>query len=85
MPESDLNAQLATLTAHIDKVEARLKLKGVFSADHKATAEELRNRYRALIAKLRAETADAEAHGRHVSDLELSVRQWLDGLEIDID
>lgn len=85
MPQPDLKTRLSELEAHINKAEARLRLKGLLSADHQATAAELRDRYKALTARLREEKADAEAHGHHVGDLELSVRQWLDSLEIEMD
>lgn len=85
MPDADLKTRLSALGAHIDKAEARLKLKDVLSADHRATAAELKQRYRHLSERLRGETIDAQAHGHHVGGLEVSVRQGLDGLEIDLD
>lgn len=85
MADSDLKTRLAALDAHIDRAEARLKLKDLFSADHQATAAELKQRYRLLSERLQGEINEAEAHGHHVSDLEVSVRQWLDSLEIDLD
>jgi len=85
MSTSELGSRLEKLEEHIGAAEARLKLKGVISADHKATAAELRGRYAALTDKLREDKAEAEAHGHHLSDLELSVRQLLGSLEIDMD
>ena len=85
MGASDLKSRLNTLENHIQKAEERLKLKGIFSADHQTKTSELRERYKVLSQKLRTEIAEEEAHGHHVSGLETSVRQWLDSLEIDMD
>ena len=85
MADSDLKTRLSALEAHIDKAEARLKRKHLFSADHQATAAELKQRYKLLSERLQTEIKDAEARGYHVGDLEFSVRQWLDSLEIDMD
>jgi predicted nucleic acid-binding Zn-ribbon protein len=85
MDMSDLKSRLDALDRHIKEVEERLKLKGIFSADHQLKASELHERYRLLSQKLEEEVAAEEAQGHHVSDLELSLRQWLDSLEIDMD
>ncbi len=85
MGTSNLKSRLNALENHIQKAEERLKLKGIFSADHQAKASELHERYKVLSQKLRAEVAEEEAHGHHVSGLEMSVRQWLDSLEIEMD
>lgn len=85
MNNQTLKARLDALGYHIDLAQARLKKKDALSDGHARTADELRERYRLLSAKVREEVADAEAHGHHVSDLERSVREWLDGLEMDID
>lgn len=85
MSTTDLQTRLSTLQDHIDKAEARLKLKGLFSADHHATSAELKQRHALLSGRLRDEITQAEQHGHHVSNLEASVRQWLDSLEIEID
>ncbi|MEO1138962.1 MAG: 3-ketoacyl-ACP reductase [Pseudomonadota bacterium] len=85
MPDPTLKTKLSELEARIDKAEARLRSKDLFSANHQVTAAELRQRYRVLSERLQGEINDAEAHGHHVGNLELSVRQWLDSLEIDMD
>lgn len=85
MATSELASRMDRLNAHLRAVEDRLKLKGLVSADHRIVAAQLRHRHEALCRKLREEIADAEAHGRHVSDLKQSVRQWLDSLEIEMD
>jgi uncharacterized coiled-coil protein SlyX len=79
-----LQSRLEQLEQHIQGAEARLKLKNLYAAHHQVKAAELRARYKALTEKLHAEIANEEAHGHHVSDLELSVRKWLDGLEINM-
>ena len=83
--KSELKSRLDELGQHIDRAEQRLKLKGLFSADHQIKVSELLERYEALSRKLEAEVVEEEAHGHHVSNLERSVRQWLDSLEIDLD
>lgn len=85
MREPDMKSRLSQLGAHIDNAEARLKLKGLFSAEHQATAEELKHRYAALSMRVHDEIAETEARGHHVGLLEASVRQWLDSLELEID
>ncbi len=85
MGTSDLKSRLDELDHHIQKIENRLRLKNMFSASHKLKTSELHERYKALSQKLESEVAEQEAQGRHVSDLELSLRQWLDSLEIDMD
>lgn len=85
MNTPDLRARLDQLEQHIQTAESHLKQKGLFSADHQVTAAELRTRYKMLSAKVQADVADAEAQGHHVTDLEKSLRQWLDSLEMEID
>lgn len=45
------------------------------------TAKELKERYKRLQARLNGDIADAEAHGQHVTNLERSVRQWIDSFD----
>ena len=78
----NLRSRLDHLDEHIQTAESHLNGKDIFSAEHKVKAAELRARYEALSRKLEAEVADAEAQGAHVSDLDRSVRQWLDSLEM---
>lgn len=85
MPGSNLKTKLSELERHVDEAEARLRLKGMFSADHQATAAELKQRYALLSHRVQDDVTEAERHGHHVGDLEASVRQWLDSLEIDLD
>lgn len=85
MNKPDLKSRLDALSERIDRAEARMKLKSALHDGHAQTMSTLRQRYAALSEKVNAETADAEAHGHHVSDLERSVRQWLDSLEMEID
>ncbi len=85
MDTSDLKSRLDKLDRHIQQVEERLRLKGIFSADHQIKVSELHQRYRLLSKRLDKEVAEQEAQGHHVSDLELSLRQWLDSLKIDMD
>lgn len=50
--------------------------------DH-LTAEDLRSRYKILHGRVTREVASEEAHSRHVTNLERSVREWLDGIDED--
>lgn len=85
MTAPDLKSRMKELDQNIQHVKARLKHKGLLSADHQATSEELRERFKALSQKVQAEIANEEADGHHVSALEASVRQWVDSLEIEMD
>ncbi|WP_294608031.1 3-ketoacyl-ACP reductase [uncultured Roseovarius sp.] len=85
MEQADLKARLDALGRNIERAEERLKLKHLFSADHQIKASELRERYRVLCRKVQAEVAREEAHGRHVSNLERSLREWWDSFELDAD
>ena len=85
MAEKNLQDRLDKLDHRIRDVQKRMKLKGIFSSEHQVKATELERRYRALSKKLDAEIADQEAHGHHVSDLEKSIREWVDSLELKID
>jgi len=85
MAVSELKARMEMLQDQIQQAEHRLKLKGVFSADHKATSAELHDRHQLVSQMLQDEVEAEEAHGHHVGGLELSVRKWLDSLEIELD
>lgn len=85
MDRPDLKSRLDALSDRIDRAEARLTLKRALHDERAQAMSTLRQRYAVLSEKVDAETAEAEAHGHHVSDLERSVRQWLDSLEIEID
>lgn len=85
MTAPELKSRMEVLDQKIKHVEARLKLKGLLSADHQVTSAELRERFEVLSQKVQTEIANEEAHGHHVSALEASVRQYIDSLEIDVD
>ncbi|MCB1369230.1 MAG: 3-ketoacyl-ACP reductase [Rhodobacteraceae bacterium] len=82
MTNQTLHERLEKLGHAISETRARMKREAhLFSGGMHLTADELKDRYRILQARLEAEVADAEAHGHHVSDLEKSVRQWLDSVD----
>lgn len=85
MPAQDLKSRLDMLEQHIKTAEKHLKDKDLFSPDHAQTASQLRRRYDVLSKKLHDDVANAEAQGHQVSDLETSIRQWLDALEFRMD
>ena len=80
--DQNLHARLEALGHKIETAETKLREKPHLHSEEKhLTAKELKDRYRHLQARLNGEIADEEAHGRHVSDLERSVRQWLDSID----
>lgn len=84
MKSKDLHTRLERLGETISKTRKRMKREAhLFHDEMHLTADELKERYHALQDRLRGEVADAEAHGRHVSNLEKSVRQWLDSIDED--
>lgn len=85
MTMPDLHSRLDLLSQELQNAETKLKRKGMLSVDHEVTAAELRARHKALSQKLQAEVTQTEARGHHVSDLERSLRTWLDSLEIEMD
>ena len=61
-----------------------LKAEASWNDGHRLTSGELDARYRFLKSQLNSELKDAETHGHHVSNLETSVREWVDSLELKI-
>lgn len=80
--KDDLHSQLDALAAKIDATRSRLKAKEAWHDGHHLTAGELEARYTYLQKELDGEIADLEAHGHRVSKLEMSIRQWIDGLDL---
>jgi|GEM_PF-1384608 len=84
MTDKELNGQrLEALHDKIVSMQERLKLKGIFHKDHKATASELLARYQLLQKELEEELVDIESHGRKVSWLEKSVLDWMNRVNFD--
>lgn len=83
MKETDIHSRLIALEAKINAAQHQLDVKRLSGADHKASIGKIRERYEILNNKVMNEVEDVEAHGHHVTDLEQSVRLWLDGLEMD--
>ena len=79
MTYTELQQRLDALGQKIGAARARVKQ----GHDH-PKARQLEERYRVLKRKLDEDTADAEAHGRHVSDLEKSVQGWIESFDTDI-
>ena len=78
-----LKARLDAIDEKIRKARERLKLNGLFHKDHKATTDELSQRYQILSAQLDSEVAALEAHGKDVDSLEKTVLIWVNGLGFD--
>jgi len=82
MTVDDLHKRLDALSERITDMEARLKERSSWHDGHRLTSGELDARYRYLKSKLDGEVKAIEAHGHHVSDLEVSVRKWIDVLDM---
>ena len=82
MQHVSLHDRLAALGRKIHAAEEKLREEAHLYRDSTHhTAQELKDRYKTLQARLTGEDADAEAHGEHMSDLERSVHQWLDSID----
>lgn len=82
MENDSLHTRLEALRQKIDAAEKKLREQEHQRQDGAhLTAQELKDRYARLQARLNGEAADAEAHGHHVTDLERSVRQWVESFD----
>ncbi|GAA4217597.1 hypothetical protein GGQ68_002210 [Sagittula marina] len=82
MEKDPLHDRLAALGRKIHAAEQKLRDHAHLYHDQAhLTSKELKERYARLQARLDDEAADDEAHGHHVTDLERSVRQWLDSFD----
>ncbi|MBN8292136.1 3-ketoacyl-ACP reductase [Rhodobacter sp. NTK016B] len=82
MENDTLHDRLQALGQKIHNAEEKLREQAHWHHDSAhLTAKELKERYARLQARLNGEFADAEAHGRHVSDLERSVQQWVESFD----
>lgn len=80
MKRDDLHARLDAVSDQISNAQKSLEDHGHWNDGHRLTAGELDARHRYLKNELDEEVRDLEAHGERVSDLEYSVRKWIDGL-----
>lgn len=76
-----LGERLAEIERKISDTKDKLEARNSWHDGHQLTAGELVARYNFLKTQLDGEVADLELHGHHVSGLEASLRQWLDGLD----
>ena len=82
MTDKTLHQRLEALGQKIRATEERLRRDAHLYRDSThLMAQELRERHARVTARVHSAVADAEAHGHHVSDLERSVRQWLDSVD----
>ena len=84
MTTNELHERLDALSNKISEVQKTLKAEASWNDGHRLTSGELDARYQFLKSQLNSELKDAEAHGHHVSNLEASVREWIDSLELKI-
>lgn len=81
MTKDDSRKRLADIRDRIAAAQARLELHNKFHGAHQATASDLQARYELLQSQLADEVQNIEEHGRHVSSLEKSVLDWVNGME----
>ncbi len=82
MTSNELHARLDALAGKIESAKTELETRHGWNDGHRLSAGELEARYRFLKSQLDEEVSSLEAHGEHVSNLEVSVRKWLDGLSL---
>lgn len=83
MPDQDdLQARLDALSAKLDETEGALKERERWHDGHRLTKGELYARHNYLRGQVDREARDLEAHGHRVGNLEKSVREWLDTLNL---
>ena len=80
MAKDKLRARLDALAGEIAKAKSEFERHERWSDGHRLSAGELKARHDYLKSELDGEIRDLEAHGERVSDLEVSVRKWLDSL-----
>lgn len=82
MAHKTLHARLETLGHKIEAAEEKLRAQAHHSnVSAHLTAQDLKERYARLQARLKHEVAEDEAHGQHVTDLEHSVQQWMESID----
>lgn len=80
MARKDLHDRLEAVSGKIAEAKRELEQHSRWNDGHRLDAGELEARYRYLRSELDEEIEDLEAHGERVSNLEVSVRKWLDRL-----
>lgn len=84
LEKTDINARLTAFQARLDKAEQQLKIRDKATADRKKTIQDFRRRYKIISDRVNKEVDDQTKQGRHVTDLEKSLRLWLNGLDFDM-
>jgi hypothetical protein len=85
MGDADLHDRLEGLAQKIAAAQERIRMEhDLFHDTQHLTGQQLKDRYAVLKQKLKTDVADQETTGRHVTNLEKSVREWVAGLGIDI-
>ena len=95
MSKDDLHARLDALASEINDARKEFETHERWNDGHdrlpdpagqrpqpEAQSEQQEARYRYLKSQIDGEVKDLKAHGERVSDLEFSVRKWLDGLSL---
>lgn len=77
-----LHARLARLETEIRATQLELRQRRLWQDGHRLSAGELQARHDYLKSQLDGTLRDASAHRLRVSDLEASVRIWIDGFNL---
>jgi hypothetical protein len=82
LQEDDVGARLAKLESAINGFRHKLELHGLFSADHKVTETELRERLEALRKRAATSKDHQETHSQ-ASALEAALNRWISGTDLE--
>ncbi len=80
-----LHKRLSALAAKLKEVTASKHTKNRWHDGHAATNAELSERYQDIKSRVDEDVEHEEALGDHVSDLEYSLREWLEDLNYSTD
>lgn len=80
-----LHSRLDALAAKLKEVTASKHAKEHWHDGHAATNAELSERYQNIKSRIDEDVEHEEVLGNHVSDLEYSLREWLEDLNYSTD
>ncbi len=85
MDRDELAEKLAAIGKRIEQARQKLEHHGIFSRDHQITQKELDERFRTLQRELEDEVTSLEASHEQVSQLEDTLLNWLNAIELDFE